>query len=327
MEVHRQFKDQLVSGSLTLIDVSCPVCGSRESQPIATIDRQGLPVRTVLCGNCPTMYSQEVLTDDGLNYFYQSVYRKLYGGMPEPTESWFRDQAASGSRILSEMIAHDAGWGSCSGKRVLDIGCGAGGVLVAFKEAGATETGIDQNESFLEFGRSRGLNLISGQIFDLPGLPRQDLIILKDVLEHLPRPLDALRSVVNQLSPDGYCHIQVPSFESLKFLGYRDDLLRYLQFAHVTHFTEQSLVFLCVRAGLKVVYSDKRAVVLCQIADRNVVGTVCPPNDSAVHALDLIYRRRLISAWEHSVRSRIPTSLKPRLRALRDRLKRRHLSI
>ena len=318
VQANKEFAHALASGVLETVEVVCPVCGHDSFEDVANVERQGFPLRTVLCGRCPTMYSKTVLTDEGLNLFYSNFYRHLYGGRQIPDDDWFDSQFRNGQRILAEYSSFSERSNWPDGLKVLEIGTGAGGALLPFHQQGANVIGIDLDEEYLSFGRGKGLNLVRGSIADLPNLPRQNLIILKDVLEHLPRPLEALKLARGSLTPNGVCYIQVPSFQSLKYLGYRNDLLRYLQFAHVVHFTRESLTYLCQCAGLEVVYSDQRAIVMCRPADSQIPAKTPPPREVAVDALNRIYRTRLLTSWDYRVRSAIPEPIKKLLRTTRS---------
>lgn len=82
---------------------------------------------------------------------------------------------------------------------VLEIGCGEAGVLKAFTELGCICTGIELHNNRLDDARifmqqevaAGKINFINKNIYDIDiekDLPhRYDLIILKDVIEHIPQ--------------------------------------------------------------------------------------------------------------------------------------------
>lgn len=78
--------------------------------------------------------------------------------------AWDREAA---SRSLDELAAAEAGWadvidrllaelGPLQGRRVLDCGCGAGGMSLAVLARGATVVGFDVSEGMLAVARRRG---------------------------------------------------------------------------------------------------------------------------------------------------------------------------
>lgn len=299
--------------------VACPVCESSESRVVAVVDRQGLDVDTVACLQCPTLYSQERFTEESLGVFYSDFYRNLSGGMNSPDNDWFDQQTKNGRRIFTLLHENKLLPNLGSSLRVLEIGAGAGGALVPFKEAGHSVLGIDFDEKFLDFGRSKGLSLQRGGIQDLDGLKTFDVVLLKDVLEHLPDPLQALRMIRESLSEKGIAYIQVPGLQALGPLGYRYDFLRYLQVAHICHYTIESLAYLCEKAGLKVGYSSNWGIVVCSRSSQPVGADalVVPASEIALEEIKRILTRRAVYAIRHEVSSRLPEAIKKLLRTLR----------
>ena len=76
--------------------------------------------------------------------------------------------------------------------RVMEVGCGFGGILSIFAAKGATVTGIDIHKPSIETAKTlfaeRGLKgtFICSDIFDYSDTQPYDLIILHDALEHIP---------------------------------------------------------------------------------------------------------------------------------------------
>jgi SAM-dependent methyltransferase len=248
---------QLVNeGLLKMVLTNCPVCGSGESDFFCGTDRIGLPVETVFCRHCPTLFSRSRLDEASLEVFYSSFYRPMYGGSTEPSEAFFDDQVSNGYKIMQRLQKFGRTDWSSTGAAVLEIGCGAGGVLLPFKLAGAIVLGIDMDEKYMDKGRSLGLTLKKSSVFDIPRDAKFDLIILKDVLEHLSNIDELVELVKNQLSDCGQVFVQVPTFEALEFLGYRSDFLRYFQNAHLVHFSQSSLLHVFSKHDLFPIFSD-----------------------------------------------------------------------
>lgn len=135
---------------------------------------------------------------------YGSRYRELYR-----RHWWWR---ARESAILGELrrLCPAGGWG-----RVLDIGCGDGLFFDALSEFGRVE-GVESEAALLDPG-GKWRDAIHAVPFDERFQPphRFGLILLLDVLEHLDRPVAALRHAVKLLVPGGVLLVTVPAFESL----------------------------------------------------------------------------------------------------------------
>jgi SAM-dependent methyltransferase len=117
------------------------------------------------------------------------------------------DQAAS----LEALLHGDTYF--AAGTRVLELGCGVGAqtVTLARQSSEALITAVDISPDSLtaaaERVRAAGLcnvEFIRADIFDLPFAPASfDHLFICFVLEHLPRPLEALHRVKRLLKPGG----------------------------------------------------------------------------------------------------------------------------
>jgi SAM-dependent methyltransferase len=99
---------------------------------------------------------------------------------------------------------------------VLDVGCGAGGMLEPLARYGRV-TGIDNSPELVEFCHERGFEQVQlGSAYELPVPDASvDLITLFDTVEHVPDDLRALRECRRALAPGGLLFISVPAYQFL----------------------------------------------------------------------------------------------------------------
>jgi SAM-dependent methyltransferase len=116
-------------------------------------------------------------------------------------------------------------WSFPADMRVLEIGCGEAGVLKAFTDLGFQCTGIELEESRLEFARefmqaelAEGkVQFLNNDIYDV--VPesdlgtRFDLIILKDVIEHIPDQARFMPQLHRFLKPGGRVFFAFPPWQ------------------------------------------------------------------------------------------------------------------
>ena len=105
------------------------------------------------------------------------------------------------------------------GTRVLEIGCGGGGLLRLLRERGAVAVGIDTLEIALELARGR--DDPPGRLYDVirigedGALPFRDAafdaVIGQHVVEHLPDADAALREWKRVLAPGGRLALATPN--------------------------------------------------------------------------------------------------------------------
>jgi SAM-dependent methyltransferase len=105
-----------------------------------------------------------------------------------------------------------------AGRRMLDVGCGYGGALIAFAEQGAEVVGVEISEERARVGRKRLADLgieVDYRLDDIcePGIQRRlgtfDIIVVQDVLEHVLDPGQTIRMLSSLLRPGGVIYAQV----------------------------------------------------------------------------------------------------------------------
>jgi SAM-dependent methyltransferase len=113
-------------------------------------------------------------------------------------------------------------------RRVLDVGCGTGGVLAHLAGRSAT-FGVDRSPRALEHCRARGIERVAcAEAGGLPFAPASfDVVLLLDVLEHVPDEAALLGAVRRLLRPKGVVLVSVPAFQFL--WSTHDDVLMHLR--------------------------------------------------------------------------------------------------
>jgi 2-polyprenyl-3-methyl-5-hydroxy-6-metoxy-1,4-benzoquinol methylase len=145
--------------------------------------------------------------------------------------------------------------------RVLDLGCGAGGVGRALRDRADTLTGIELDPAAAERAREAYDTVHTGSVetvlADLEG--PFDVVLAYDVLEHLADPAPVLRRLRALVSTEGLLHVSVPNARHWSLV--RDLVVRgtfgYTETGHrdVTHLrwlTPRDLRALLEQAGWRV---------------------------------------------------------------------------
>jgi SAM-dependent methyltransferase len=231
---------------------SCPVCRSARLE-LAWLRPRRRPGADVLrCTECAVAFLETFPEPAARRAAYQEDYYEegsgaRFLGPLERVVRWFRE----GRRrdILRRLPPARSG----ARDALLDVGCGRGLLLDAFRRWGWEAHGTQLSETAARAASARGNVVHLGELPEL-GLQASSYraIAFYHVLEHLERPLDHLREAHRLLRDDGLLVVEVPDASSLGFrcLGTRD--LTYDYPHHLFFFTPAALRGLVLRAGFEV---------------------------------------------------------------------------
>lgn len=143
--------------------------------------------------------------------------------------------------------------------RVLDAGCGTGGMLAWFQDRVGAErvTGIDISEHALRFCRDRRLDrLTQASITRLPFPSGSfDVVVCLDVIQHLPRDgsdVVALRECYRVLSPGGLLYLRTNVDMSGQTMQQREVAPGALSTDDFHQYTREELRTLVLAAGFTI---------------------------------------------------------------------------
>ncbi len=272
-------------------------CGAslKEDEILAEKDRYGLEVRNVICKKCGLIRITPRMNQEGYNRFYDTEYRRLYSNSESATEDFFLEQYRHGLEIYNYVKDEMKG----ESKKVLEIGCGAGGILMAFLDNGCIVKGIDLGSEYVKSGKEKDnrLDLEVASAKDIIGRgEKYDVIILSHVLEHMLNLKEELENISMLMKEDGILYIEVPG---VKFIhkAYRGDLLLYMQNAHVYSFSMNTLNQIMKWNSYHTVKADERIRAIYRKADKkeNVVENYS--NEIMEYLCRLEKRRYLWALW------------------------------
>ncbi len=135
--------------------------------------------------------------------------------------------------------------------RILDVGCGSGGLLDRLTRIGFNN--LRGADPFIEADAvsAEGAPLMKADLSDVAG--KYDLIMFNHSLEHVPDPVATLKVASEKLAPGGMCLARVPTTSSEAWTTYRADWVQADAPRHMVIPSRQGMAMAAERAGMRVV--------------------------------------------------------------------------
>ncbi len=225
-----------------LESVSCGVCGSHTATHACV--RDGFTI--VRCTECGLYYVTPRLKPKVLEAMYNSDEispHSYYAETKDADRQTFRKRLA----IIEQVLGRKG--------KILDIGCNIGTLLFLAKERGWLCEGMDINARVRRSFHNSGIHITIGNVL-AASYPKEsfDVIVMNDLIEHVPQPKKLLMKVRSWLKDDGVLFLVTPDGGSamFSFLGRRWFHLKPNE--HLHYFTRSSLERLFHDTGYRIVY-------------------------------------------------------------------------
>lgn len=235
--------------------ITCNACGADTFKEISIADGWHIGQ----CTNCSLIYLNPMpffepsaeFSDMSLDFQYTQFQYQI----TEEVLQHDRQQFVRQVEILSQLSGTHLTTG-----RFLDIGCGSGSTVRAATDLGWDAVGIDIDQKLIELGKTQhNVDLRCTPLLESGFEGNQfHFIRLRDVIEHLPNPYEALIEVKRLLVPGGLVLIATPNEDSLPtqirlLTGHQRDQVATVPPPHHVHgFTPKTLRRILDRTGLKV---------------------------------------------------------------------------
>ncbi len=261
--------------------MKCEICGSHKTISLFSfsnprrIGNRKLSYKQ--CQKCGLVFLAPKLSSQKLEQIYSS--QEYFTKLCQPATNSFIQKILSIRLFLEYDEFVQSNFKSSQGN-LLDIGCGNGEFLYLMQKRGWDVSGADPSRVAVSNARKLvpGAKFKTGKIYDLKFSRKFDAITFWHVLEHEPRPLKFIKSLVNLVSPKGKIFLEVPNSDSLLLRLFKSDYNWLMVPEHIFYYSPSSLRYLFNRAGLRVERVDypPRALLNFGLSVAKVVPILAP---------------------------------------------------
>ncbi len=205
---------------------------------------KGVPCtdQVVRCNRCGLVYINPRTSEDVILESCADGDDEVYFSQAEGRISTF----GSGLKWLEKFVPNKG--------KVLDVGCAAGFFLKVAKENGWDAKGVEPNRWLGEQGRKNyNVDIFSGYFEDAKLEDKSfDVVTMWDVIEHIPKPKEALKEANRVLKENGTLLVSTPDFSSVfaKMFGRR---WWFFLSHHLFYFTPKTMGNMLKDSGFEVV--------------------------------------------------------------------------
>jgi SAM-dependent methyltransferase len=223
----------------------CPICGTPNPLNwLAAPDwfhGRTKKYQLLRCSSCSLVWLKDPPSPSEMGEHYGEAYDRAISTASKTSEHWF------GRR---DAVLHFKASGA-----LLDLGCGSGGFLSAFKGPSWQLYGVEMSEYAAAIAHDRcGAQVFVGDVLDAPFQPNSfDAITCFNVFEHMYEPDAVLAQVAKWLKPGGVFYTMMPNIDSAATRIFRSYWYALELPRHLYHFSPATLKKLGENSGLTVV--------------------------------------------------------------------------
>ena len=136
----------------------------------------------------------------------------------------------------------------------LDIGCGSGVSLIEAENLGAKAFGLEADPNVKIIGKNLNLNIFQGNLDESPFKDISfNLIVLNQVIEHIPEPDVLLKSLNTNLIKDGLIIISFPNINSFWRFLFKEKWINWHVPYHLHHFNDKNFTKMIKKCGFQII--------------------------------------------------------------------------
>jgi len=252
------------------ISHNCSVCKSNNFIKLFSVgdfDNIGLDFDLLKCKICGMVQIYPLPDKKLLNTYYQQTYYgagrlKFISAVEKAVVLANKYRANKIVKYITKVPSHKK-----TISKILDIGCGRGLLLNAFKKKGFDCFGVEREE-FTSTHEDK-LTIFKKDLKDIGfKTVSMDVIVLWHVFEHLIDPTKTLEELTRILKPGGLLVLSVPNFNSFQSFYFKNHWFHLDLPRHHYHFSLKNLNMLLNKNNYTIIYKSTYSV------EQNIFGFI-----------------------------------------------------
>ena len=214
------------------------------------------------CSSCKGAVVNPTPSNDFLEKFYKSDQNSMEQNIPNQTdedtlqfilneEKEFPNSTVDAKKIINNLTK------ITNQKKFLDVGAGYGFFSREANKANFDVTALELNDNvrkiFKLLNGFEAINKNFNKKFVDENKQKFDVVLLSQVLEHIPMEADPISNIYNLLKPGGICVVAVPHFGSTFSIlqGKKDMFIDPPE--HLNFFSKKALILIFKKFGFKLI--------------------------------------------------------------------------
>jgi len=207
----------------------CPLCNNKSKYSFST---QYVKVRKCLNSTCGHLFAESPSPTQGEMSYSESEMME-FSVFRKKNARWFERN----HQIIDYLIQKTA---LRPGGKILDLGSGTGHMAKSFIEKGFDAVCVEpSNEGRKILTEYELVNY--PYLHSIPDREKFDAIMLSEVIEHLPSPVETLKEAKGRLTDRGIIFITTPCSRGIKAILRLKNSAAYAERTHIHFFTSKSL--------------------------------------------------------------------------------------
>ncbi|HYM20395.1 MAG TPA: class I SAM-dependent methyltransferase [Candidatus Kapabacteria bacterium] len=261
--------------------VHCDLCGADDYTK--RYEKRGFWM--VQCNKCGLVYTNPRLKQEKIAALYDADYFQGHGF--DKSIDYVKDVKEHTAKDSFTLEDWDCDWirdilsrtqpGNVT-PTLLEVGCGTGVFLDKARKHGFVCRGLELSEYAANFVRQMGISVETKSIEDA-NYPEHsfDVIVMREVIEHLPHPMESLKTVHKWLKTGGVLFMATGNYDCPERKLRKSDWFYFMPEGHLNIFSNKTMTEYLRKVGFKEInVTNQGDLLMHKLRSANIISSGSP---------------------------------------------------